>query len=167
MAFKDNRDLIRLMEREMQQIHDEALRTFFTLPIGGTSRFWQPSVDVHETENSLLIKMELAGTRAEDLHVSLSPDDRILTISGVRSEPAQEREGRFRCHQLEIYFGPFERSLALPSGVLIDRDGITASYRDGFLQVMLPKRAEHEKKTRLIPISNAEAATEQETKDTP
>jgi hypothetical protein len=84
MAFKDYRDLIRQMEREMQQIHDEAFRGFFTLPAGGSSRFWQPSVDIHETAAGLLIKMELAGTRADDLQVSLSPDDRASAVINWR-----------------------------------------------------------------------------------
>ena len=114
MAFKDYRDIIRQMEREMQQMTDEAFRASMPSPWGGASRFWQPSVDIHETEGSVLIKMELAGTRADDLQVSLSPDDRVLTISGVRAEDRADREGRARCHQLEIYFGPFERSVVLP-----------------------------------------------------
>jgi HSP20 family protein len=165
MAFKDYRDLIRQMEREMQQIHDEAFRGFFTLPVGGSSRFWQPSVDIHETEDGLLVKMELAGTRADDLQVSLSPDDRVLTISGTRGEAAAAREGRIGCHQLEIYFGPFERSLALPAGVPLDRDRITAVYRDGFLLVTLPKRSPREPQTRLIPINVGEAVTSGENED--
>ena len=156
MAFKDYRDLIRQMDLEMQQITDEAFRGFFTLPVGGASRFWQPSVDLHETEDGLVVKMELAGTRANDLQVSLSPDDRVLTISGTRGEARSDRDGRVRCHQLEIYFGPFERSLVLPAGIPLDRDRITASYREGFLLVTLPKRARREPQTRLIPISSPE-----------
>ena len=140
MAFNDYRDIIRQMEREMQQITDEAFRGFFSLPVGGASRFWQPSVDIHETEDSVLVKMELAGTKADDLQVSLSPDDRVLTISGARTEGRADREGRVGCHQLEIYFGPFERSVVLPGGIPLDRDGMSASYRDGFLLVTLPKR---------------------------
>ena len=165
MAFKDYRDLIRQMEREMQQISDEAFPGFFTLPVGGASRFWQPGVDVHETEDSLLVKMELAGTRADDLQVSLSPDDRVLTISGTRGETHTDRTGRVRCHQLEIYFGPFERSLVLPAGIPLDRDRITASYHEGFLLVTLPKRARREPQTRLIPINAPQTVTTTESED--
>ena len=174
MAFKDYRDIIRQMEREMQQITDEAFRGFYALPVGGASRFWQPSVDIHETEGSILIKMELAGTRADDLQVSLSPDDRVLTISGVRVEGRADREGRARCHQLEIYFGPFERSVVLPGGIPLDRDHMAAAYRDGFLLVTLPKRAiKKEQQTRLIPINAPdqepvqETVTTTESEDTP
>jgi HSP20 family protein len=110
-------------------------------------------VDIHETDGQLLVKMELAGARSEDLQVSLSPDDRVLTISGTRAEARADREGRVRCHQLEIYFGPFERSIGLP-GVPLNRDEITAAYRDGFLLVTLPKRQMPPKpQKRMIPIT--------------
>jgi len=156
MAFKDYRDLIRQMEQEMQQLSDEAFRGFFALPVGGAGRFWQPAVDIHETENGIVVKMEMAGAKATDLHVSLSSDDRILTISGARTERHADRDGRVRCHQLEIYFGPFERSLALPAGVRIERDAITAAYREGFLIVTLPMREKRneELESRIIPITN-------------
>jgi hypothetical protein len=54
---------------------------------------------------------------------------------------------------LEIYFGPFERAIGLP-GVPVDREKIAATYRDGFLQITLPKKQVPENPpTRVIPIS--------------
>ena len=158
MAFKDYRDIIRQMERDMQQISDEVFRGFFDLPSGG-GRFWHPPADVYENESCLLVKMELAGVRPEDIQVVLSADDLVLTVKGVRKESTGHRSGRLRCHQLEIYFGPFERALALPHGVPIDRDRITATYKEGFLTVTLPKlEAQNTPKTRVIPISTGEPA---------
>lgn len=157
MAFKDYRDIIKQMEREMQQLQDEALRGFFDVSMGSAGRFWQPPVDIHETDGHLVVKMELAGARSDDLQVSLSPDDRVLTVTGARAEAHPDREGRIRCHQLEIYFGPFERAVGLPP-IPVNRDRITATYKDGFLQVTLPKRLVAEKpQKRLIPITNTEA----------
>ncbi|BDI29666.1 heat-shock protein Hsp20 [Capsulimonas corticalis] len=163
MAFKDYRDIIRQMEREMQQLSDEAFRGFFAVPMGGAGRFWQPPVDIHETEEALLVKMELAGARADDLQVALSSDDRVLTISGARGETHLDREGRVRCHQLEIYFGPFERAIALPTSIPIERDNLKATYRDGFLIITLPKKPTPKEKpqTRVIPISNGDASDAQ------
>jgi HSP20 family protein len=153
MAFKDYRDIIRQMEREMQQWSDEAFRGFFDVPLGGAGRFWQPAVDIHETDGQIIVKMELAGARSEDLQVSLSADDRVLTVRGMRTEGQGDRERRVRCHQLEIYFGPFERAIGLP-GVPVDREKIAATYRDGFLQITLPKKQVPENPpTRVIPIS--------------
>ena len=155
MGFNDYRDIIRQMEREMQQFSDEAFQGFFALPGGGAGRFWQPPVDIHETEDVVIVKVELAGVRADDLHVSLTPDDRILNISGVRGEAKGDRQGRIRCHQLEIYFGPFERAVALPGGIRLNREAIKATYRDGFLLVTLPKkRVSDPPQTRIISINN-------------
>ncbi len=166
MAFKDYRDIIRQMEREMQQLSDEAFRGFYDVPLGGAGRFWQPAVDIHETDTHLVVKMELAGGRSEDLQVSLSPDDRVLTITGARTEAHADREGRLRCHQLETYFGPFERAVGLPN-IPVNRDQITATYRDGFLQILLPKRKVAEKpRTRVIPITGeGRDATPKESED--
>jgi HSP20 family protein len=123
-------------------------------------------VDIHEAEDALVVKMELAGAKADDLHVSLAPDNRVLTVSGVRAESHTDREGRVRCHQLEIYFGPFERTILLPSGLILDRDGITASYHDGFLLVSLPKRpAPPEPQRRVIPITAGAVPTNSESED--
>ena len=156
MTFKDYRDIIRQMEREMQQLSDEAFRGFFAIPAGGAGRFWQPPVDIHETNDALVVKVELSGAKADDLQVSLAADDRILLITGARVENHADREGRVRCHQLEIYFGPFERAIVLPSSVPVDRDKIKATYKEGFLVVTLPKRpvSAERPKTRVIPITN-------------
>jgi HSP20 family protein len=108
---------------------------------------------VYETADSLVVKVELGGVRPDNLQVSLSPDARVLTISGAREEEDAERADRIRCYQFEIYFGPFERHFVLPSEVRIDREGITASYRDGFLVVRLSKRTDADSEVRTVTIS--------------
>lgn len=166
MAFRDYRDLLRQMETDMARFAEEAFLGFYDQP--GINRFWQPNADVHETDAGVLIKMELAGVTVEDIAVSLSGDGRRLTVSGVRAERAGEREDRCACHQLEIYFGPFERTFSLPPDTPIDRDRITATLRDGFLTIMLPHRPRPA--SRNIPInvtsnvhSNDEATREETT----
>lgn len=153
MSFKDFRDmdLLRQMENEMQRIADEALRGFFA-EVPAPNRFWQPRVDMHETPESVIVKVEIAGVDPDRLNVSLSADDRVLTIAGERTEEPRERLDRIRCYQLEIYFGPFEREIVLPGDVRIDRDAIRASYKDGFLLVTLPKLPEGPRGGRTIPI---------------
>ena len=152
MAFRDFRDLLRQMETDMDRFADEAFYGFYNQP--GVDRFWQPNADVHETGAGVVVKMELAGVTAEDVTVSLSADGRKLTVGGSRSEKHDEREHRCACHQLEIYFGPFERTFSLPAERPIDRDAITASLRDGFLTIFLPYRARQEPVTRTIRIQN-------------
>ncbi len=135
-------DIIRRVESEMQRLADEAMRAFL---IGEPppDRFWQPRVDVYETDDAVIVKMELAGVDSSTLKVSLSGNDRHLTVSGERRESETERAARTRCHRLEIYFGPFEAQVRLPAGMRFRRDELKARYSDGMLEVTLPKRSLH------------------------
>ena len=134
MAWHDYRDLMRQMEYDMHRFTEEAFG-FLETP----NRFWQPPADIHETEHGIVVKMELAGVTADGIAVALSGDGKSLTVSGIRSEPAEERSVRVGCHQLEVYFGPFERTFALPADFEAARDGIGATLKDGFLTVSLPR----------------------------
>lgn len=158
--FRNYRDILRQMEMEMQRLSDEALLSVFG-PLGTTERFWQPPVDVCETEQAVVVKAEIAGVQPDRINVSLSADDRILVISGIRSEDEEERRARVRCYQLEIYYGPFERHVALPPDLSIDRENISATYRNGVLTVQIPKRVqEGASVTRRIPIVEDERESE-------
>ncbi|MDW8208366.1 MAG: Hsp20/alpha crystallin family protein, partial [Chloroherpetonaceae bacterium] len=63
---------------------------------------FQPCMDMYETDSALIIKLELAGVHADRLNITLSADDRTLTVSGERAESNEERRDRVRCYQLEI-----------------------------------------------------------------
>lgn len=95
---------------------------------------WHPEADVFETDKAVVVRVELAGVRGEDLRVTV--DGETLRIAGVRvaPEPADVK----RLHQMEIATGPFERRLRIP--MPFERDGVTAHLADGFLTVTLPKR---------------------------
>lgn len=115
---------------------------------------FHPRADVYETDSALYVKMEIAGVKPEALNITLSSDDRTLTVSGERYEPREEHQGRIRCHRLEIYFGAFEREIALPDDLRFNRDEVTASVRDGFLVITLPKREGPHPEKRSIAIRN-------------
>lgn len=92
---------------------------------------WHPPTDLYETEEKFIIRVEIAGMNKEEFCVSL--DNNNLTISGVRPDMPLKRS----FHQMEILFGDFKTSVELPSPV--DPDQVTAEYRDGFLNIHLPK----------------------------
>ncbi len=92
---------------------------------------WHPPTDLYETEDKFIIRVEIAGMNKEEFCVSL--DNNILTISGVRPDMPLRRS----FHQMEILFGDFKTAVELPSSV--DSDRVTAEYRDGFLNIHLPK----------------------------
>jgi HSP20 family molecular chaperone IbpA len=96
---------------------------------------WLPDADVFETENGVMVRVELAGVRNEDLRVTV--DGPTLRISGVRQ--VLDRSDVKRLHQMEIATGRFERRVQIP--IPFDRDEVSANLADGFLTVVLPRRA--------------------------
>jgi len=92
---------------------------------------WSPPTDVYETEESCVIKLEIAGMREEDFEVAF--ENNVLTIRGNRPDLNERRA----YHQMEIRFGKFEIALEIPMAVNIDN--ATANYQDGFLLIVLPK----------------------------
>jgi len=92
---------------------------------------WSPPTDVFETEENLIVRVEIAGMKDADFELAI--ENRILMISGHRSEPNERRA----YHQMEIRFGKFEIAVEIPVPVEIERS--VAEYKDGFLVVQLPK----------------------------
>ena len=116
-------------------------RTYAKAPAGA----WLPPVDILESKDAYLIRAELPGMKKEDFNVEVN--DGTLTVSGERKyeEPASGVE----YHRVERVAGKFSRSFYLPQTV--KQDGIKATYRDGILEVHVPKA--EEAKPRQIAIS--------------
>src|SRR5215831_4070858 len=115
------------------------------------SPVWTPAMDVYETIDALVILLDLAGVDAE--HTEVHAEPHLLVIRGVRRERhAPERPDEQRSYlALEIPYGRFERSVRLPAG--LDTSAARASYREGLLEITLPKRVAHH-----VPISVEDAA---------
>ena len=101
--------------------------------VGRRGAIWVPPTDFVETEDQLIVQVEIAGVKLSDLVVSLQ--DRRLIISGTRSDrgPAQRAY-----HQMQVRFGDFATEVELPAPV--DEGAIEASYIDGFLRIVLLKQ---------------------------
>ena len=105
-------------------------------PANGQSSTWLPAVDVWETENELVLSVDLPGIREEDIAVEL--DDNVLTVSGERSRASEQSTERY--YRYERRFGAFSRSVTLPPGV--QEDAITANVENGVLEIRVPKPEE-------------------------
>lgn len=99
------------------------------------NRPFKPPTDVIELADRVLVMVEIAGMRAHQIAVSMT--DRDLEISGVRERLSLNAAGY---HQMEVGYGEFRVDLTLPYPV--DREAVTATYRDGFLHVELPRRSD-------------------------
>ena len=98
---------------------------------GLRSHIWRPATDVFETEESIVVRVEIAGVREEDFSISLKGNQ--LTVRGNRPDVLERRA----YYQLEISFGEFLTEVDLPGPVLSDH--VTAEYIDGFLRLVFPK----------------------------
>jgi len=98
----------------------------------GAGAGWEPAVDMFETSDAVLVYMDAAGIDPRDLAITVDGDR--LTVSGERVFP----ESDVCCvHQLEIEYGPFQRTVHLP--VAVDVEKATSSCKNGMLVVHLPK----------------------------
>jgi HSP20 family protein len=95
---------------------------------------WQPDADVLETEDEVVVRLELAGVESRDLRVSVHGNE--VRVSGMRA--AHPSGPIKRLHQMEIASGPFERRVQIP--VAFDQERVSAHLANGFLTVTLIKR---------------------------
>ena len=121
-----------------------------------SSASWAPAVDVHETENELIVTADLPGMNEKDLDVRV--ENNMLTISGERKTETNVEDDNYL--RVERSYGSFSRSVALPNTV--NSDAVAAEYRNGVLTVKLPKR--EETKPRQVKV-NVAAAGKESTKE--
>lgn len=107
---------------------------------------WKPPTDMYETDEEIVITMDIAGITTTD--VSLRLEDDVLAVRGIRREHGGVKR---RYHHMEIDYGPFERLIELPSPV--DPERTTARYFQGFLEIKLVKRESPPKGKLTIEIS--------------
>lgn len=134
------------IEAEMENLFEHSMEPFRWRP-GWMSRFVpsgmdlpEPAVDVFEEGGDIVVKVEVPGMKRDDLEVRL--DDGRLVIRGEkRKEEKTERKDYFR---RERSYGAFSRSIELPCEVRQEK--VKATFKDGVLEVRLPKTEEAKKK---------------------
>jgi HSP20 family protein len=90
-------------------------------------------MDISETKDSLVAKVEAPGMDQKDIQISLQ--ENLLTIKGEKKQEKEEKDERY--HRIERSYGSFARTVRLPVGV--DASKVTASYKNGLLTVTMPK----------------------------
>jgi HSP20 family protein len=101
-----------------------------------TDGTWHPNVDVYETEGSYVLKAELPGVNKEDIKIDIS--NKTLTLKGEKK--FEEKTEKDKYVRIERSYGSFTRTFALSDKV--DTENIKAAYRDGVLEITLPKKEE-------------------------
>ncbi len=101
---------------------------------------WNPSVDIYNEDNSIVVKAELPGVDKDNINIDVK--DRVLTLKGERSSDNEVKEDKY--YRRERTFGKFERRFSLPENV--NADDIKADYKDGVLRIEIPKPVEEQPK---------------------
>jgi HSP20 family protein len=134
------RDLLSIQDR-MNRLFEATLSRSRTEE-GMSASTWAPPVDIYETSDRIVLKADLAGLSREDIDIRVQ--NTTLTLRGERRFTKDVQEENYL--RLERAYGPFERTFTLPATVRAD--DIQASFKDGVLEVSIPK-AEGDKPRRI------------------
>ena len=113
---------------------ENTLNRLFTEP--ATSRPWNPSVDILETGNALILKADLPGIELKDIDISV--ENGTLTIKGERKFETLDSAKKEGYHRIERNYGAFVRCFSLADTV--DSEHVKAEYKNGELTLTLPKK---------------------------
>lgn len=138
---------IERISRDMDRIFD----SFFERRFRKRFRFFDeeelyPLVDLSETDNDLILRAELPGIDPDNINISLS--NGTLTIKGEKKQEKEEDIEDY--HIIERSYGTFTRQIELPKAV--ESDQVSASYKNGILKIILPKKEESKRKEIKISI---------------
>jgi len=137
--------------RDLRTLQEEVNRLFSTNLTRGFGEegigrgAWNPSVDIYENKDQIVLEAELPGMKQEDFELTV--ENNVITLRGERQLEKKEESDNY--HRVERSYGSFTRSFTLPQTV--SAEGATAEYTNGVLRVTLPKR--EETKARRIQIN--------------
>ncbi|MCZ6676766.1 MAG: Hsp20/alpha crystallin family protein [Candidatus Poribacteria bacterium] len=146
------------MQKEIDRLFDDFVQP--SQDIATETTHWCPPMDIYETVDNFVIKVEIAGIEpGEDVTIHL--DRNILTIKGYRQDRTALKKEHY--HQAELNYGPFERSIVLPNVLAEDVEPM-ASYENGFLEIYIPKAKPNRPKEIVIQVKDElEAAPSENT----
>jgi len=133
------RNVAALQDR-INRIFDESFSRTADVDDDISMSAWKPSVDIYETDEAIILKAELPGIKTEDVSVEIT--DNVLTLRGERVEDKEIKEGSY--FRKERCFGTFSRAFNLQHRVQPDK--IKAKFKDGILEIEIPKPEEEKPK---------------------
>ncbi len=124
------------IQDEINRLFDFSLGRLPSERMGLFEGEWAPSVDVYEDESKVVVKAELPGMTDKDIDVNIL--NNTLAIKGEKKKEEEKKEQSY--YRLERSYGAFQRSITLPSHVASDK--VKASFKNGVLEIELPKKEE-------------------------
>ena len=142
IRYNPSRDMDTL-QRQMNRLFDDIFAPTWDRELKGVSTV--PAAELSETDEAILLKLEVPGMKAEDLDIQVTKEA-VYIIGERKQETVSEDKGVTRS---EFRYGKFERAIALPA--LINNTNVSAEYKDGILHLTLPKA--EEEKNKVVKVS--------------
>lgn len=159
VPVRHNADAMR-QSASLHDLHREFDRMLDTIRHGFTSHWptfhsdtmlngdwFKPSLDIASSEKTYTVNIELPGIDANDINIEISGN--TMRIKGEKHQESEEKGKDF--YRVERSYGSFERILDLPEDA--DADTITSNYKDGVLNIDIPKKALPEIETKKVPVN--------------
>lgn len=140
--FREMERMLESMERFAEEVFGRPMRRRRTPVVTE----WVPSIEMFEKGDEFVVRAELPGVHKKDVHVSVTDD--VLTIRGERKREEEVKEEDY--HHCESLYGSFHRAVSLP--LKVEGEKVKASFKDGILEIRLPKAKEILERAREIKI---------------
>jgi HSP20 family protein len=148
------RDIITLREKMNRLFEDAVMARGEEKDM--ISSTWTPSVDIYETENSLILTAEVPGVDESNIEIKI--EDNTLSLNGERLFEKETTEENY--HRIERSYGSFYRSFTIPRNV--DQEKIRAEHDNGVLRITMPKKPDSKPKT--VKVVTPQKKTEKKAK---
>jgi len=151
-AGRDNNHPFYSLQHQMNSLFDDFFSGFDTAPRAfGTGGFgaFMPSIDVKESDKDFTIRAELSGVDEKDVEVTVTPD--AVTIKGEKKEEKEDKGKNY--YYMERSYGSFNR--VIPLAVATDANKAEASFKNGVLNITIPKSVSAKAKGTKVPIKAA------------
>jgi len=139
------RDL-EMIQNEMNKLFDSSLVRWGDRNTGLLESAWSPAIDIYDSKDSVMVKADIPGMKKEEIDVSVYGD--TLIIKGEKNQEKETKEKDFV--RAERFYGSFNRAIRLPAE--IDASKVNASYKNGVLELVLPKKEESKPKQLKIDV---------------
>jgi HSP20 family protein len=139
--------------RDLETIQNEMNRLFNSSLTGWRSRgvdllegAWGPAVDIYDSKDNVMVRVDIPGMKKDEIDVSVHKD--TLIIKGEKKQEKELKEKDFV--RTERFYGSFNRAIRLPAEVQAEK--VNATYKNGVLELVLPKKEESKPKQLKIDI---------------
>lgn len=134
------------IQNEMNKMINSSLVRWGDREVGLLEGAWSPAIDIYDSKDNVMVKADIPGMKKDEIEVSVHGDTLI-----IKGEKKQEKEVKERDYvRTERFYGFFNRAMSLPAAV--DASKVNATYKNGVLELVLPKKEESKSKQLKIDI---------------